>query len=702
EIKEAKMVQTQNNPDTSSGANDHIATQLVVIAAKLDAMESLKEDITDLKCQAATKQRSSGGGIRYEEVESTHSNHNRQPFHKIKFSLFSGGDPRGHRCKTRTFKVLEAEEENGEQLEIETNNLDIYPDETTGISLHAILGKPHPTTINVHGKLNSTEVLILIDGGSTHNFILDILDISLQVNDLKIILDFYPFSLGGPDLVLGIQCQDMEQHVLHLEQTLKLLHDNQFFIQLSKCCVRQTKVLFLRHVVTSEGVQVEQEKISAVQSWLIPSNVKQRITSSEQQRLLLKLMPYDFSIHHRVGKENRGADALSRMPHSGELLTLNILYCVEVADIKSGLQTDPFTSDIIQRILSDLTAEAHTTPIDGHGGFLKTIKRLNAQYFWPKMKQEEDISMDFIVGLPPSNRFNTILVVVDHLRKYAHFICLSHPFTAKSVALVFCKEIICLHGFPLSIVSNRDVIFLSNFWQELFRLSQTKLQLSTSYHPQTDGKTEVLNRCLEAYLRCFAAEQPTKWSSYLPWAEFSYNTGPYRVKRVVAPVTHELQLPSDARIHPVFYVLMLKPAHGTFDDTTINPLPVTEDWEADLQPDFVISHGWVSEAGNFVLELLISWKQKRVKTYDPDSNEQDQLNAIFEIWLDPLEWDKEKTVLVFDLGGGTFDVSLWTVSNMGAIDAKAVGVNTHLGGEDFDTMLVDHCIKEFEKNTMTT
>lgn len=110
-----------------------------------------------------------------------------------------------------------------------------------------------------------------------------------------------------------------------------------------------------------------------------------------------------------------------------------------------------------------LFQECHNSPAGGHGGFLKTFKRLSTQFYWPKMKQEirvfvqqclvcqqqkyqtlspagllqplpipaqiwEDISMDFIVGLPISNRFDTILVVVDRLSKYAHFLCLSRPF----------------------------------------------------------------------------------------------------------------------------------------------------------------------------------------------------------------------------------------------------------------------------------
>jgi hypothetical protein len=79
----------------------------------------------------------------------------------------------------------------------------------------------------------------------------------------------------------------------------------------------------------------------------------------------------------------------------------------------------------------------------------------------------EDISIDFITGLPKAKGYKAILVVVDRLSKYSHFIPLKHPYTARSIGEVFSREVIRLHGLPLSIVSDRDPIFMSSFWREL-------------------------------------------------------------------------------------------------------------------------------------------------------------------------------------------------------------------------------------------
>jgi hypothetical protein len=105
--------------------------------------------------------------------------------------------------------------------------------------------------------------------------------------------------------------------------------------------------------------------------------------------------------------------------------------------------------------------------------------------------------MDFITGLPVSKGFSVILVVVDRFSKGIHLGALPSGFTAYKVAELFVTMVCKHHGLPRSIVSDRDPIFISKFWRDLFKFSGTFLRMSSSYHQQMDGQTEVMNRTIE-------------------------------------------------------------------------------------------------------------------------------------------------------------------------------------------------------------
>jgi len=136
----------------------------------------------------------------------------------------------------------------------------------------------------------------------------------------------------------------------------------------------------------------------------------------------------------------------------------------------------------------------------------------------------EDLSLDFIVGLPAYHGHTTILVVVDRFSKGIHSGMLQPHYTAHKVALLFMDIVGKIHGMPRSLVSDRDPLFISHFWQDLFKISGTKLCMSSAYHPLSDGQTEVLNRVVEQYLRTFVHNKPSSWGKFLIWSEWSYNT----------------------------------------------------------------------------------------------------------------------------------------------------------------------------------
>jgi hypothetical protein len=135
-----------------------------------------------------------------------------------------------------------------------------------------------------------------------------------------------------------------------------------------------------------------------------------------------------------------------------------------------------------------------------------------------------DISMDFIEGLSKVHGRSVILTVVDRFLKYAHFIPLSHSYTTSSVARAFFDVVVRLHGYPSSIVSDRDPVFTSRLWRDLFKLFGVQLRFSTAFHPQTDGQSKVVNKVITMYLRCATGDRPRAWVDWLSWAEYCYNT----------------------------------------------------------------------------------------------------------------------------------------------------------------------------------
>ncbi|MCO5572540.1 hypothetical protein L7F22_026295 [Adiantum nelumboides] len=141
----------------------------------------------------------------------------------------------------------------------------------------------------------------------------------------------------------------------------------------------------------------------------------------------------------------------------------------------------------------------------------------------------KSISMDFIVGLPKTQRQkDTILMIVDRFSKMAHFIATRETVEAPQVADLFIDHVFRLHGLPMSIVSDRDVRFTGHFWRHVFGRLKVSLNMSSGDHPETDGQTKRVNQILEDMLRAYVSDTQTDWDMHLFFLEFAYNNRPHK------------------------------------------------------------------------------------------------------------------------------------------------------------------------------
>nr|GEW16177.1 putative reverse transcriptase domain-containing protein [Tanacetum cinerariifolium] len=147
----------------------------------------------------------------------------------------------------------------------------------------------------------------------------------------------------------------------------------------------------------------------------------------------------------------------------------------------------------------------------------------------------ERITMDFVIKLPKtSNEHDTIWVIVNRLTKLAHFIPTRETDSMETLTRLYIKEIVSRHGVPISIILDRDSHFTSRFWQSLQSALGTQLDMSTAYHPETDGQSKRTIQTLEDMLRAYVIDFGKGWKKHLPLVEFSFNNS-YHASIKVAP-----------------------------------------------------------------------------------------------------------------------------------------------------------------------
>ncbi|GKB18196.1 reverse transcriptase domain-containing protein [Tanacetum coccineum] len=281
---------------------------------------------------------------------------------------------------------------------------------------------------------------------------------------------------------------------------------------------------------------------------------------------------YDCEIRYHPGKANVVADVLSRKERvkpkrvraNYMTLQLSIKDRILAAQKEAVDEFVPLKGDVRTLIMD----EAHKLKYSVHPGADKMYHDLKDRYWWPGMKKDipvyiskcltclkvkdehqrpsgllqqleipkwkwEGIAMDFVTKLPrTSSGYDTIWVIVDRLTKSAHFLPMRKDYKMDRLARLYLNEIVTRHGVPILIISDRDSRFTSRFGQSMQETLGTRLDMSTAYHPQTDGQSERTIQTLEDILRACNLDFGGSWDAHLPLAEFSYNNSYHSIAKV--------------------------------------------------------------------------------------------------------------------------------------------------------------------------
>ena len=312
-----------------------------------------------------------------------------------------------------------------------------------------------------------------------------------------------------------------------------------------------------------------------------------KVLNRRQVRWSELLGQYKFKISYTPGKDNGRADALSRRSDymgTKEVFNQSILKINSDGSLSANSKhelnaTLRILNDDKERFpiekgkylisnnkINECIRNYHDDPLQGHPGVTRTLQLIRRSCKFGEMKRHveeyikkcqccqqnkhsthakygylqqeiptyeswDEVTMDFITKLPKSTEpvegitYDSILVMVDRLTKYTHIIPFRETYTAEQLGYVVLDRLIRHNSIPKKLVSDRDKLFTSKFWQSLVGLMGTKLKLSTAFHPETDGQTERANQTLEQYLRHYVNNTQNNWAQLLPMAQLAINNG---------------------------------------------------------------------------------------------------------------------------------------------------------------------------------
>nr|GFA65153.1 retrotransposon protein, putative, Ty3-gypsy subclass [Tanacetum cinerariifolium] len=372
-----------------------------------------------------------------------------------------------------------------------------------------------------------------------------------------------------------IYSKDKEEHEEHLKTILELLKREQLYAKFLKSDFWLESVQFIGHVIDSEGVHVDPARIAAIKNWATPTTpteVRQFLGLAGYYRrfiegfsliskLLTKLTQKNKKFEWEIGfgavlmqREKVIAYASRQLrtheenytTHDLELgavvfalrLWRHYLYgtkCMVYTDHQSFQYIlDQKELNMRQRkwikLLSDYDCE-----IRYHLGKANVVADALSRKEREPIRVKERITMDFIIGLPrtPSG-YDSIWVIVDRLTKSAHFLLVKTTDSMEKVTQLYLKEVVCRHGVPISIISDRDSKFTTRFWRSLQEALGTRLDMSTAYHLETDGQSERTIQTLEYMLKACVIDFEGSWDRHLPLVEFSYDNS-YHASIKAAP-----------------------------------------------------------------------------------------------------------------------------------------------------------------------